>query len=106
MPILAMIDPAAGIWGTLIFASTCGVGPIALVAHIFSRRYFLVNFASAGVFTILVFGFWLYMSVTSSHSPGFRYVWTGFLFSLGASFVAGLPIELYRCWRRSRGKPV
>jgi hypothetical protein len=104
MPILAMIDPAAGIWGTLFFVTICGVGPLALIAHIVSRRYFLINFTVTGVFTILVFGFWLYMTIKSSrgYSPGFRYVLMGFWWSLWTSFLVGLPFELYRCWRSNQ----
>ena len=96
-----MIDPSVGIWGTLFFVSTFGVGTLALVAHIVSRRYFLINFAVAGVFTILVLGFWLYMTITTSrgYSPGFRYVLMGCWWSLLTSFLVGLPFELYRCWR-------
>jgi len=99
-----MIDPAVGIWGTLFFVIIFGVGPLALLLHIISRRFFLVTFATAGVFTICVFGFWLYMTATSSHgySPGFRYVWMGFWWSLGVSFVAGIPVELCRAWRESQ----
>jgi hypothetical protein len=104
MPIIAMIDPAAGIWGTLFFFSTFGVGSLALIAHIVSRRYFLINFAIAGVFTIFVFGFWIYMTIQSSHgySPGFRYVLMSAWWSLLTSFLVGLPFEVCRCWRSNR----
>lgn len=81
-----------------------GVAPLALIAHFFSRRFFVVTFAAAGLFTIFLFGLWLFFAVTSSRGSdgSFRLVWMGFLFSFVASVVAGIPAVLYRCCLRGQ----
>ena len=96
MPILAMVDPGAGAGGGLIAMCLFCVAPLALIAHFFSRRFFLVAFAAAGVFTLFTFMLWLFFAVTASgRSDGsFRLVWMGFLLSFVASLVAGIPAAL------------
>src|SRR5687767_9766680 len=105
MPMLSMIAPGAGVFGTIVLMIVFGVGPLAATAHSCSRRFFLVNFSAAAVFTLFIFGFWLFYSIRCtlgidpSPAPTFKYVWVSFLLSYAVSFIAGLPFELRRFLR-------
>ena len=101
MPILAMVDPLVGAAGGVIAMCLFGVGPVALIAHFYSRRFFLVTFALTGLFTLFMFLLWLFFALTSSRGANgsIRLVWVGFIFSFGVSLVAGIPAALYRSWR-------
>ena len=96
-----MVDPGAGAGGGLLAMCLFGVGPVALIAHFYSPRFFLVTFGLTGLFTLFVFVLWLFFAITSSRGAdgSFRLVWVGFLLSFGVSLVAGIPAALYRSWR-------
>jgi hypothetical protein len=103
---LAMIDPAGGAGGGLIALCLFIVAPIALWLHFRIRRYFLVAFLIAVVFTIFVSGLWIFFDafVPSRRWSSFPLVWIGFVVSFVVSLAAGIPAILVRYFHRRSKK--
>ncbi|MGN6642484.1 MAG: hypothetical protein ACTHKU_05730 [Verrucomicrobiota bacterium] len=100
-----MIDAAGGAGGGLLAMCLFIVAPIALLLHFGVRRFFLVAFLTALVFTLFMLGLWIYFDafVPGRRWSSFPLVWMGFIVSFIVSLVAGVPAILFR-WISKRGK--